>query len=82
MEVARNADIPGIVADCGGSCACGTCCGYFDEPWFSQIAAPGPMEKDMLECVLNPRVNARLTCQVIVGPELSGMIVNLPPEQV
>ena len=33
MEGAVQNNIPGIDADCGGSCACATCHVYVDEKW-------------------------------------------------
>jgi len=39
------------------------------------------MEKDMLECVLEPEDNSRLSCQITVTDELDGLVVKLPPSQ-
>ena len=33
MEGARDNNIPGIEADCGGACACSTCHVYVDASW-------------------------------------------------
>ena len=37
METATTNDIPGILATCGGSCACATCHVYVDEAWFDRL---------------------------------------------
>ena len=36
MEGAINNNIDGIVAECGGACACATCHGYVDEAWIKK----------------------------------------------
>ena len=33
METALGKSVPGIVAECGGSCTCATCMVYVDEAW-------------------------------------------------
>ena len=38
MEGAIQNNIPGIDADCGGSCACATCHVYVDDKWFDKLA--------------------------------------------
>ena len=37
MEGAVQNNIPGIDADCGGSCACATCHVYVDDKWFDKL---------------------------------------------
>ena len=39
MEGARDNNIPGIEADCGGACACSTCHVYVDAGWIDKIPA-------------------------------------------
>ena len=48
MEGARDNDIPGIEADCGGACACSTCHVYVDEEWIDRL----PQKEDMESCLL------------------------------
>ena len=51
MEGARDNNIPGIEADCGGACACSTCHVYVDPSWVEKLPAKDDMEEDML-CLL------------------------------
>ena len=37
MEGAVQNNVPGIDADCGGSCACATCHVYVDEDWKDKL---------------------------------------------
>ena len=82
MEGAVQNDIPGIDADCGGSMACATCHVYVKEDWFNKIAQKQAGEDDMLDQAYEPKVNSRLSCQIIVSDELDGLIINLPERQV
>ncbi|MDG2089564.1 MAG: 2Fe-2S iron-sulfur cluster-binding protein [Gammaproteobacteria bacterium] len=81
MQGAVDNMLDGIVAECGGSCSCATCHCYLDGAWSDKIPPASEMEKDMLECVLEPQDNSRLSCQVNVTDELDGLVVKLPESQ-
>lgn len=81
MECARRASLPGIVAECGGACACATCHVYIDTPWRTMVGEATGMERDMLEFAEDVRESSRLSCQVKVTPELDGLTVHLPETQ-
>ena len=81
METAIRNDIPGIVAECGGSCACATCHVYVDEAWLEKVGKAGPLEEDMLDFAYDVRPNSRLSCQINVSAELDGLIVTTPEQQ-
>jgi len=81
MEAAVDNEIPGIDADCGGSCACGTCHVYVDEGWLARIPPLEAAEEGILEYVRHPNERSRLSCQIVVSPELDGLIVRLPESQ-
>ena len=82
MEAAIQNDIDGIVAECGGGCACATCHVYVDEAFNDKLPAIGDMEGDMLECTAADRTaNSRLSCQIRMTPELDGLVVNIPERQ-
>ena len=53
MEVAVANDIPGIEADCGGSCACATCHVFIDEAWREKTGEMDDMEDEMLDVAEN-----------------------------
>ena len=82
MQVALDNGVPGILGDCGGSCSCATCHGYVDERWAEQLPARSETEVFMLENVPDLRPNSRLCCQIRMKPELDGIVVRLPEEQV
>ena len=81
MEGAVKNSIPGIDADCGGSCACATCHVYVDENYLSKIPAAQEAEKDMLDFVNDPNNSSRLSCQIIITNDLDGIIVRMPKKQ-
>jgi 2Fe-2S ferredoxin len=76
MEVAREAGVAGILADCGGSCACATCHVYVDSDWIDRVGRPDAIEEGLLDMVerANPG-RSRLSCQIMLSPELDGLKV-------
>jgi ferredoxin, 2Fe-2S len=81
MEVARRNGVPGIDADCGGNCACGTCHVYVGNEWMERVGQPGPSEEAMLEFVHQPGKTSRLSCQITLRQELDGLELLLPGQQ-
>ena len=81
MEGAVQNNIPGIDADCGGSCACATCHVYVDEKWFNKLPTKESAEEDMLDMAFEPGKFSRLTCQITVTDELDGLVVKMPSKQ-
>ena len=81
MEGAVQNNIPGIDADCGGSCACATCHVYVDEKWFNKLPNKESAEEDMLDMASEPKPLSRLSCQLTVSDKLDGLVVNMPSKQ-
>ena len=81
MEGAVQNNIPGIDADCGGSCACATCHVYVDEKWFSKLPNKENAEEDMLDMAFEPNKFSRLGCQIVISNDLDGMVVKMPSKQ-
>jgi 2Fe-2S ferredoxin len=53
MQSAKANDVPGILADCGGACACATCHVVVEEDWYPRLEPPATHERDMLEFALD-----------------------------
>ena len=81
METAIRADVPGIVAECGGACACATCHVYVDEAWREKTGTASAMEESMLDFAENVEPNSRLSCQIKVSDALDGLVVRMPVSQ-
>ena len=81
MEGAVQNNIPGIDADCGGSCACATCHVYVDEKWFKKLKKKESAEEDMLDMAYKPNKFSRLSCQITIAEELDGLVVKMPSKQ-
>lgn len=81
MSVAVDNDIHEIVAECGGAAACGTCHCYIDPDWRERVDPPVEAESAMLECVISPNENSRLSCQIEMSDDLDGIVVHLPSTQ-
>lgn len=81
MEGAVHNNVPGILAECGGACACATCHVYIDPAWRSVIGEPEPMERGMIEFTAHPGPGSRLSCQIKVTERLDGLVVRIPISQ-
>jgi len=81
METAVGNGVQGIVAQCGGACACATCHVYVAPAWFAKLPPREEMEEGMLESAWEPRANSRLSCQVHVTADLDGLELTVPQQQ-
>ena len=81
MEGAVKHDVPSIVAECGGACACATCHVYVDDAWLERTGAPSALEEDMLVFTEHVGPTSRLCCQIKVTEDLDGLVVRLPESQ-
>ncbi len=81
MEAARQNNVPGIVADCGGGALCSTCHVHVAPEWAGVVGPPEPTEEMMLELAPGRDGRSRLSCQIIVTAALEGLIVHVPEEQ-
>ena len=81
MEAARQNGVQGIVAQCGGACACATCHVYIDPAWFAKLDPREEMEEGMLETAWESRDNSRLSCQIHITADLDGLQVTVPQQQ-
>ena len=88
MEAAKKysvIDIREITADCGGSCACGTCHVIIDDRWIGKIA---PMNENYAEIELlefdkqYKKGLSRLACQIQLTKEHDGLIAHLLDEDI
>jgi 2Fe-2S ferredoxin len=80
MRGAVNQGVPGILAECGGACACATCGVVIDPVWADRLPRPEMLEESMLdeEDVADGR---RLSCQIIVTDDMDGLVVRVPSSQ-
>ncbi|PCI07058.1 2Fe-2S ferredoxin [bacterium] len=81
MLAAVNNGVPGIDADCGGSCSCATCHVYIKEDWLGKTGTVEPTEEAMLSLSSDRKDNSRLSCQITVTDELDGLVVTTPEFQ-
>ncbi len=73
--------IPGVDADCGGACACGTCHCFIEAGWLEVAGSPDFMEEGMLKTRPDRASNSRLACQIDVHEALDGLVIHLPEYQ-
>lgn len=78
MEAAVANSVPGILADCGGACSCGTCRVDVLEGWIERTGDASEIESELLEYADNPAENSRLSCQIKLHAGLDGLVVAVP----
>jgi ferredoxin, 2Fe-2S len=83
MHLAVGNLVDGIDALCGGVMQCGTCHCYISEEWTDRVGPPSDDEAAMLEALVGVEVrpNSRLSCQIQLGEELDGLVIEVPKDQ-
>lgn len=64
---------------CGGQMACATCHLIAGDVWIDRLPPPEEEEEDMLALAPGVEPGSRLGCQIVVTPELDGLVVRLGP---
>jgi 2Fe-2S ferredoxin len=82
METAMQNGVPGIIASCGGSCACATCHVHVDPHWFPLVAERSLEEQDMLDTAIDVDEFSRLSCQIKIDEHLDGLKVTIAARQI
>lgn len=65
---------------CEGQMACSTCHVVVAAEWFDRLPPPVDAEEDLLDLASGARRTSRLGCQILLTPELDGLVVELPTE--
>jgi 2Fe-2S ferredoxin len=77
LEIAHKNKID-LEGACEGSLACSTCHVIVDQEWYERLPEVTEDEEDMLDLAFGLTHTSRLGCQIIITPELDGLIVRLP----
>ncbi|AWW73989.1 ferredoxin [Erythrobacter sp. KY5] len=79
MEAVRDNGFDELLALCGGCCSCATCHIYVDEAP-ADLPEMSEDEDDLLESSDHRNEKSRLSCQIPLTDELSGLKVTIAPE--
>jgi 2Fe-2S ferredoxin len=79
MEALRRAGIDGILAICGGCCSCATCHVYIDDSFLEKLPPMGPNEDDLLDSSSHRTPQSRLSCQIRLTEDISGLVLKVAP---
>ena len=77
LEIAHKHKVD-IEGACEGSLACSTCHVVVDPSWYGKLADATEDEEDMLDLAFGLTKTSRLGCQIVMTPELDGLVVRLP----
>jgi len=83
-DLAVDNMVPGLIGECGGTCACGTCHIHVAPEWIDKV---GRVETDGLEDGLLYMFEttceySRLGCQIELSDELDGLKVDVVVEEI
>lgn len=80
MEAIRDAGFDELLALCGGCCSCATCHVHVDRAYLDRLPAMAEDEDDLLDTSADRDDLSRLSCQLLVAPELEGLQVRIAEE--
>lgn len=79
LEAGQAAGMP-LEGTCEGQMACSTCHVVVSAEWFGRLKDASEEEEDMLDLAAGVTRTSRLSCQILLDPELDGLEVSIPPE--
>lgn len=79
LEVGQAAGMP-LEGTCEGQMACSTCHVIVAREWFGRLKEASEEEEDMLDLAAGVEATSRLSCQILLAPELDGLEVRIPAE--
>ena len=71
----------GVEAVCGGCCSCATCHVYVDDSWIAKLDPQADGERELLAEMNFAKPNSRLSCEIHLKPELSGIALTVAPPE-
>ncbi|PPJ23727.1 2Fe-2S ferredoxin [Nocardia nova] len=77
MDGSVRNNLPGIVAECGGSCSCATCHVYIEGDSAEAFDEPSMEEQDLLEFLDGARPCSRLACQLVLNANMGTITVTV-----
>ena len=80
MQAICDGGVDELLALCGGVCSCGTCHVYLAAGFADPLPALSDDEDALLEGSTHRTPDSRLSCQIRMTPELSGLRVTIAPE--
>ena len=79
LEIGQAAGMP-LEGTCEGQMACSTCHVIVAKDWFDKLPKASEDEEDMLDLASGARRTSRLSCQILLTPEMDGLTVHVPAE--
>ena len=79
LEVGQAKGMP-LEGACEGQMACSTCHVIVAAEDFDRLPRASEEEEDMLDLAVGATRTSRLSCQIVLTPELDGLTVSLPSE--
>lgn len=80
MEAMRDAGIDEVLALCGGVCSCATCHVHVDREFAALLPPMSEDENALLDGSSHRNERSRLSCQIRMSEELSGLHVTIAKE--
>jgi ferredoxin len=79
LAVGQAAGMP-LEGTCESQMACSTCHVIVSPEWFDRLPPAVEDEEDMLDLAAQVTRTSRLSCQIVLTPELDGLEVRIPAE--
>ena len=79
LALAQGKGMP-LEGTCEGQMACSTCHVIVAPEWFGRLPSASADEEDMLDLAAGVARTSRLSCQILLGPEIDGLEVRIPGE--